>query len=134
MMKRLVAALALALLSVPAVPASAQTYRDSFGTIVPAYVPLGKPVGPASIATSQASISTSAALIVAARTGIPGVGRVSVTLYNSGSTAVYFGSSAVTAANGQVLIAGASVTLDTAAAIYGITASGTGVIGIVESY
>jgi hypothetical protein len=93
-----------------------------------------KPVGPASIATSQASISTSAATIVAARTGVTGIGRVSVTLYNSGSTVVYFGASGVTTATGQVLIAGASVTLDTTAAIYGITASGTDVVSVTETY
>ena len=93
-----------------------------------------KPVGPAALATSQASISTSASLIVAARTGAVGTGRVAVTLYNSGATTVYFGPSGVTTATGAILPSGAAVTLDTTAAVYGVTSSGTDIVGVTETF
>jgi hypothetical protein len=94
-----------------------------------------KPVGAASFAAAQASIGTSAALIVAARTGAAGAGRVSVTIYNSGATVVFYGaSSGVTVSTGAILPAGASVTLDTTAAFYGITASGTNVLSVTETF
>jgi hypothetical protein len=93
-----------------------------------------KPVGPAALATSQASIGTGASLIVAARTGAVGTGRVAVTLYNSGATTVYFGPSGVTTATGAILPAGAAVTLDTTAAVYGVTSSGTDIVGVTETF
>jgi hypothetical protein len=94
-----------------------------------------KPVGSAAFATSQASIGTSAAAIVSARTGAPGTGRIAVTLYNAGAQTVYYGaSSSVTTSTGMPLAPGASVTLDTTAAVYGIAASGTNTIGVTETY
>ncbi len=92
------------------------------------------PVGSGSLAASQASIGTSATSIVAARTGAAGTGRIAATLYNSGSATVYVGASGVTTSTGMPLPAGASITLNTTAAIYGVAASGTQTIGVTETY
>jgi hypothetical protein len=92
------------------------------------------PVGSAAFAMSQASIGTAATLIVAARTGAAGTGRIAVTLYNAGSATVYFGASGVTTSTGMPLPAGASATISTQAAIYGIAASGTQTIGVMETF
>ena len=92
------------------------------------------PVGSAAFTASQASIGTPAAQIVAARTGVAGTGRIAVTLYNAGSATVYFGASGVTTTTGMPLPAGASATINTQAAIYGIAASGTQTIGVMETF
>ena len=92
------------------------------------------PVGSAGFAASQASIGTAAAQIVAARAGVAGTGRIAATLYNAGSATVYFGASGVTTTTGMPLPAGASATINTQAAIYGIAASGTQTIGIMETF
>ena len=83
--------------------------------------------GLSSLATGQVTLTTtSASAIVAARTGVPGVGRGSITLTNTSTTAVYLGNSGVTFSTGLLLsgIVGASITLDTTAAIYGCLAAG----------
>ena len=92
------------------------------------------PVGSGALATSHASIAATASQIVAARTGAPGTGRIAVTLYNAGSATVYFGPSGVTTSTGMPLPAGATVTISTQAAVYGIAASGTQTIGIMETF
>jgi hypothetical protein len=93
------------------------------------------PVGSGSFATSQASIGTSASLIVAARTGSAGVGRISVTIVNTGTATIYYGpTSGVTTSTGMPLGAGAAATEGTTAAIYGISATGTQLIGVSEDY
>ena len=92
------------------------------------------PVGSAAFAASQASIGTAAAQIVAARAGVAGTGRIAVTLVNAGSATVYFGASGVTTATGMPLPAGASATVNTQAAIYGIAAGGTQTIGVMETF
>ena len=92
------------------------------------------PVGSGALATGQASIGTTAAQIVAARAGAAGAGRIAVTLYNAGSATVYFGASGVATTTGMPLPAGASATIDTQAAIYGIAASGTQTIGVMETF
>ena len=106
------------------------------GGYVPLFAtaPLNNPVGSAGFATSQASIGTSAAQIVAARAGNQGTGRIAATLYNAGSVTVYFGASGVTTTTGMPLPAGASATINTQAAIYGIAASGTQTIGVMETF
>lgn len=92
------------------------------------------PVGSGAFATSQAAIGA-AALIVAARTGAAGTGRIAATLYNTGSQTVYVGAtSGVTSATGLPLVAGGSLTINTQTAIYGVAASGTQTIGVLESY
>lgn len=93
------------------------------------------PVGSASIAMAQASVAATASMIVAQRAGAAGTGRVAVTLYNAGAATVYLGASTgVTTSNGMPLPAGASITLDTTAAIYGVAASGTQTLGVTETY
>jgi hypothetical protein len=92
------------------------------------------PVGSASFAASLASIGTAAAQIVAARAGVAGTGRIAATLYNAGSATDYFGASGVTTTTGMPLPAGASATINTQAAIYGIAASGTQTIGVMETF
>ena len=84
------------------------------------------PVGAANFTVTPASVNSnaSAVQIVAARTGAQGTGRVSVTLYNAGPEPVYYGPSGVTAATGLLLPVGASVTIPTTAAIYGILPTG----------
>ena len=92
------------------------------------------PVGSAAFAASQASIGTAATQIVAARAGAAGTGRIAVTLYNAGSATIYFGASGVTTTTGMPLPAGASATINTQAAIYGIAANGTQTIGVMETF
>jgi hypothetical protein len=92
------------------------------------------PVGSNALAASQAAIGTASAQIVAARAGAAGTGRIAVTLYNFGSATVFYGNSGVTATTGMPLPAGASATINTQAAIYGIAASGTQTIGIMETF
>jgi hypothetical protein len=94
--------------------------------------------GAANIATGQVSVGTGATLIAARRSGGPGVARVSITVVNS-AQAVSFcvGAAGVSAATGVCLpaIAGASITLNTVADVYGIWADGsTHSVGFVETY
>jgi hypothetical protein len=91
------------------------------------------PVGAANIAVSRATAGTSASLIVAARVGIAGVGRVNVTLQNT-DIEVCLGNSDVTTSSGWRIAPGEAVTVPTTAAIYGITASGTSVIDVLEAF
>jgi len=113
-------------LALPALPAGSNTVGNVGVN--------NNPVGSGALATSQASIGTAAAQIVAARAGVAGTGRIAVTLVNAGSATVYFGASGVTTTTGMPLPAGASATLDTQAAIYGIAASGTQTIGVMETF
>jgi len=99
-----------------------------------AYVEGAMVVGSGAIATSQASIGTSAALIVAARTGAAGTGRIAATLYNEGTVTVFFGPSGVTTSTGMPLPAGASATINTTAAIYGISTIASQTIGVMETF
>ncbi|HEY8137634.1 MAG TPA: hypothetical protein VIF61_07320 [Methylocystis sp.] len=112
--------------SLPALPAGSNTVGNVGVN--------NNPVGSAAFAASQASIGTAAAQIVAARGGVAGTGRIAVTLYNAGSATVYFGASGVTTTTGMPLPAGASATVNTQAAIYGIAASGTQTIGVMETF
>ncbi len=88
-------------------------------------------IGSANFATAQASVGATATSIVGARTG-----RGAVTVENHGTTAVYLGGSGVTAATGLLLpgVVGASVTIPTQAAVYGITATGTQAVSALETY
>ena len=84
-----------------------------------------------SIATAQVAPDTTAGgtLLVAARPQ-----RYSVILANRGAVGVYIGVTGLTSATGLLLNANDVVTLDTGAAVYGITASGTGAIHVLEAY
>lgn len=85
----------------------------------------------ANFATNQATIGSTATLIVTQRSG-----RDTVVVENTGTTAVYLGNSAVTVSNGLLLpgVVGASIALETTDAVYGIVASGTQVVCAVENF
>lgn len=85
----------------------------------------------ASIATGQVSVTTSATLIVAARSG-----RKSVIIINEGATDVRLGVSGVTTGNGVLLYGqkGAGQVIDGGAAVYGIVGSGSQSVSYVEAY
>lgn len=90
--------------------------------------------GGTAIAADDVSVTTTAAQAVAARET-----RKSVVIYASpdNSADVYIGASGVdaaTPANGIRLVAGASLALETTAAIYADAVSGTQTIYFVEEY
>ena len=107
-------------------------------SLVVASSPISAPansVGVATIATGQnTSIGTSAGLIVNNRTGVPGTGRVFITIYNQGTVTVYVGISTVTPATGLPILPGGSKDIPSTASIYGIVASGTGSVAYMEHY
>lgn len=84
-----------------------------------------------SFKTSQPVIAAAATLIVAAR-----LGRKKVTVVNPSAVAVYLGDSGVTTATGVLLagVVGASVTIETDQAVYGVVAASTQAVSAVESW
>ena len=106
------------------------TGSNTIGVVVVA----NNPVGASALATAQASLGTTASSIVAARTGGSGTGRIAATLYNTGAVTVFVGNAGVTTSAGIPVPAGASLTLKTTAALYGITASSTATVGVVETF
>jgi len=81
-------------------------------------------VAAATMATTQVAMTSTAASILAARTGAVGTGRVKYDLYNIGTSTVYIGNSAgVTTATGFPLLAGGSMTDYYTGAVYGICAA-----------
>jgi hypothetical protein len=112
------------------VDASATTQPVS-GTVTQA----NTPVGSAAINTGQASVTSTAAVAVAARTGVAGTGRITCTLYNQGSNTAYIGGSGVTTSTGIALLPGGSFSIDTQAALYAICAATlTTTLGYLENY
>lgn len=80
--------------------------------------------------TNQASMSASAAIIVASRSS-----RHAVTIINTGTVTVFLGnSSSVTTADGFPLPAGEAITLNSESSFYGVTASSTATVGYIETY
>jgi hypothetical protein len=79
----------------------------------------------------QITVGNTATLIVAAR-----VGRVRVTIQNTGTTPVYLGGSTVTTATGFRLpgVDGAAYTTQNSAAIFGIVTAGTQAVSFIEEY
>jgi hypothetical protein len=99
------------------------------GTVAdPEYV---RRVGSASIATNQVSVTTAATLIAAARSG-----RQSIVITLTAATVLYIGGSGVTTANGLYVagVVGQTITLDTAAAVYGIVGAGTLTVSYLENF
>lgn len=90
-----------------------------------------KPVGGSSINTNQITVGATATLIVAARAG-----RQSVSITTTAATVLYIGASGVTTTTGHYIAAsaGATITVNTAAAVYGVVASGTLVVTFLENY
>lgn len=100
-----------------------QTTRGTTNAVVP--------LSAQTLATAQVSVTTSATQIAASRAG-----RRSITIINEGTTVVRLGVSGVTTGTGAYLagVAGASVTLETEAAVYGIVGSGTQTVSCIENY
>ena len=98
--------------------------------------PANNPVGSAAWAATQVSVGSSATSILAARTGVSGTGRICATIENTSTTAVWLGGSGVTTSTGMLLpgILGASDTICTTAAIYGIVATGSETVSAQETY
>jgi hypothetical protein len=92
-----------------------------------------KDYGGGTIATGQVAVDTTAGgtVIAAARAT-----RRRIVIVNHGTTDVYIGVSGLTTSTGMLLIgiAGASVHLETAAAVYGIVGSGNQTVSFVEEY
>jgi hypothetical protein len=97
------------------------------------------PVGTDSGATNQVTVNTGAAQsIVAARTGGPRTGRAAVTITNTtgtGQLCVGF-TSAVTISTGECLpaVAGASITINTTAQIWGAVSVTGQVVSYLETF
>ncbi|KQM65775.1 hypothetical protein ASE75_05965 [Sphingomonas sp. Leaf17] len=89
--------------------------------------------GGGTITTGQISVGTSSTLILAGRAGIGG--RQKVTLAVGAANPCYFGPVSVTIATGFPLqpVAGATITIDTAAAIYAVCSAAT-TISYLEQY
>jgi hypothetical protein len=87
----------------------------------------------AGIANYQITADTTAGGVVLAAARAT---RRSVTIVNLGLTDVYLGAGTVTAANGFLLagVRGAAVTLDTTAAVKGVTAAGSQAVSVLEIY
>jgi hypothetical protein len=85
------------------------------------------------IATAQVSVDTTSGgtLLAAERAG-----RASITIINHGNTPVYVGLPGLTTSTGALLngAAGASLTLGTQAAIYGIVGTGSQTVSVIEAY
>jgi hypothetical protein len=121
------------------VTAGQQTMANSMPVAIAsnqAAVPVtgNKPVGPATIAVAQVTIGTSAAQIVAARTGAVGTGRCSVTLNNTGAATIFVGPSGVTTTTGFPIAAGEIFSFDTTAAMFGISTAVGNVVGVLETF
>ena len=91
--------------------------------------------GSANWAPNQATVPSTAngGIIAAARST-----RQSITIQNLGTTIVWLGSQAtgLTSSNGFQLpgVIGATVTIPTTAAVYGLAASGSQAVAILETY
>lgn len=96
-------------------------------------------VGTAALATGQVSVATTVGgtSIVAARTGVVGTGRKSVCVTNvTGTAPVFIGNSGLTTSTGEYLagVAGASICLDTQAAIFGIVSATAQTVSFTETF
>lgn len=88
-------------------------------------------IGTGSIASSQVSVGASATQIVAARSN-----RRAVKITNLGTTDVFIGPSGVSTATGDLLVGtrGSWTILDTQAAVFGIVASGSQSVSVLEEF
>lgn len=86
--------------------------------------------GLGSLATSQVTVGVTATSIAAARAT-----RGSITIVNSGTTDVFIGPAGVTLVNGVLLsgVKGATITLNTTAAVFGITTVAQ-IVSVAETF
>jgi hypothetical protein len=98
--------------------------------------PSNQPIGAAAFAATQVSVTSGATSILAARTGVAGTGRVSATICNTTTTAIYIGGSGVTASTGSLLagVIGACLTVNTTAALYGISGGSSATVTALETF
>lgn len=89
---------------------------------------LTREIVPMQVSHGAKPVGATAVLIAAARD------RAAITIQNKGAAAVVVGGSGVTTASGIEIAAGATLTLETGAAIYGIAASGTNDVRYLESH
>ena len=82
-----------------------------------------------SLTPNQVSVGSTATLLSA-----QGTAKVSVLIENHGTTEVFVGGLSVTSSTGFKIpgVAGATLTLDTSGAVYGITASGSQTVSVME--
>lgn len=108
---------------------------DSFGNCIDRSAPFPTP-GPANLAVSQATIGVSAGLLVAARLGNIGTGRVQLWISNGGAAAIYCGpTNGVLTTTGAMIPAGAvSPMLAYTGAVYCISGSGGNAVSAWETY
>jgi hypothetical protein len=86
-------------------------------------------LGAPQIAVAQPTCDATADALVAARPQ-----RREVLFRNAGAVDCYVGNSDVTTATGLLLAAGESLTLAVTCAVYGVTASGTATVHVLETY
>jgi hypothetical protein len=91
--------------------------------------------GSVNAVSSQVTVASTTTLLAAARL-VPTAPRFRLTIVNHGTTAVFVGPSGVTASTGQLLagVAGQALTYQFTGALYGITASGTQVVSVMEEF
>lgn len=111
---------------------AAPTFTDTTGRYQDAEGVFGEVQigGSGVIATGQVAVTTSDTLVCAARAG-----RNSVTISSASAVAFYVGATGVTSSTGLYVaaVAGASITLDTAAAVYAVGASNL-TLTYIENY
>jgi hypothetical protein len=66
--------------------------------------------------------------------GVAGTGRQSVIISNGGSATIFVGPTGVTISNGLAIAQNTAVTLNTAAAVYGVVASATQPASYLETF
>lgn len=87
------------------------------------------PIGASAIAVAEATCTGAADQLVAARET-----RRRVVMTNISSTTAYIGPSGVATTDGLPLAPGAVLSLETTAAVYGATTTGTATIRVLEEY
>lgn len=85
----------------------------------------------ANLITNQVTVSTTATLLLASRPG-----RRQAVLVQLGTTDVFIGGSAVTTTTGVLLTGtkGATLTIETTGAIYGIVGAATQAVSVAETF
>lgn len=101
------------------VNAAAVYVVDSSGNIIETFETTGT-----ALSNNQVTITTTSTVIVAASSG-----RKGILIVNQGENPCYIGTGTVTANTGVLLNPGESLPLPTDSAVYGITTSGTTIIG-----
>ena len=91
-------------------------------------------VGAATQTVNQVSVTTSATLLSAARTGALGTGRKALTICDNGTANLEYGpTNAITTSTGSVLVPGQCGTFNYTGAEYGISST-TITVSVTETY